>query len=97
MATMCTFTYKHHGLPHLKCVLRFCDKCPSIFLPSQEANKDTTNMCPTIKFHVYQNVSNFTFHGRRQYHEQITWSLCSTVTSSDRAAKVYTRKDLVIL
>ena len=35
MATMCPCTYKHHGPPQMKCVLRFCDKGSSIFIHSQ--------------------------------------------------------------
>ena len=34
-ATISPCTYKHHGLLHCKCVLRCCDKCPSIVLPSK--------------------------------------------------------------
>ena len=47
METMCSFTSEYHGLPHCK---SFCDTCSSIVLPSQEENKDITNMCPTILF-----------------------------------------------
>ena len=65
MSTKLNCTYKHHGIPHCKYVLHCCDKCPSIFLPSQEANKDTTNTCPTITFHVYLNISRCTLNGRR--------------------------------
>ena len=54
---MFPYTSEHYGLPHLKCVFRCCDKLPSIVLPIQEANKDTTNKCPTIQFHVYRNFS----------------------------------------
>ena len=63
MSNMCPCNYKHHGLPHWKCVLMCCNKCPSIVLTSQEAIEDTTNTCPTIRFHVYRNVLNFTLHG----------------------------------
>ena len=46
---------KYHGITYWKCVLRYCDKCPSIVLPSQKEIKDTTNTCPTIIFHIYRN------------------------------------------
>ena len=65
--TMCYCTSKHHGLLHWKFLLYCCDKCPSIVLPGQEENKDTTETCPTIRFHVYPNVSNCNIHGRRPY------------------------------
>ena len=44
MATMCPCTFKYHGLPHWKFLLHCCDKLPSIFLPSQDENKDTTRV-----------------------------------------------------
>ena len=56
---------QHHGLPHWKCVLRYCDKFPDISITHQEKNKDATNRCSTIHFHVYHNVSrllNFLYH-----------------------------------
>ena len=53
--TMCPCTPTHHGIPHWKGVLRCFEKCPSILIPSQEENKDTTNMFTTIFFHVYRN------------------------------------------
>ena len=97
MAIMSPFTSKYHGMPHWKWVLRCCDKCPSIVLPSQEENKDTTNTCPTIRFNVYRNVSFFNIHGRRQYHKGTTCSFFSTVLRSDRTAKVYTWNKLLLL
>ena len=67
MIKMCLCTSKHNGLLHWKCVLRCCDKCTRIVLPSQEANKDTTKTCPTIRFHVYLIVSYCNVHGRHPY------------------------------
>ena len=52
MATMFPCNSKHYGIPHWKCVLRCRGKCPIIFLPSQEKNRDTTNTCPKICFHI---------------------------------------------
>ena len=40
-----------------KLVIRFCDECPCNVIPIYEVNKDTTNMCQTIIFHVYCNVT----------------------------------------
>ena len=51
METMFPCTSKHHGLSYCKCVLCCCDKYQIIVLTIQEANKDTTNTCPTIRFH----------------------------------------------
>ena len=35
-ATMCEYSQSDYALPHSKCVLRCCDKCPVINLPGQE-------------------------------------------------------------
>ena len=64
VSKMCPCTSEHHGIPHWKCVLRCCDNFPIIVLPSQKENKDTTNMCPTLIFHVYRNVSHCNIHER---------------------------------
>ena len=97
MEKMSPCTYENHGIPQCKCVLCCFEKCPSIFLPIKESNKGTTNMCTTIRFHVYCNVLSCTVHRKSPYHEQKTWSLWSTVASSDSTAKVYTLKELVLL
>ena len=90
--TMFTCNYKHHGLPQWKHILRCCDKCPNIVLPIQETNKDTTNMCLTIRFHIYRNVSRCTVRVQHPYHEWTTCSICYTVTISDRTSKKHTQK-----
>ena len=43
---------QHHWLPHWKYVLRCCEKCPGISIPRQDKNKDATNTCSKIHFHV---------------------------------------------
>ena len=53
---MCPCNSKHRGMLQETFVLRCCDKCSSIVLPSQEANKYTTNTCLKIRFHVYCNI-----------------------------------------
>ena len=67
MATMCPCSSKHHGLPQWKCVFLYCEKFPGISIPHQETNTDATNMCLTIRFHVYPNVSCCTVHGIHPY------------------------------
>ena len=76
VAKMCCCTSEHHDLPYWKYVLLCCDKGPIIFQPSQEANKDTTNTCPIIRFNVYHNISRRTVHRLRPYHERTKRSLC---------------------
>ena len=84
MEKMCTCTSKHHGLLKWKCVLFFCDKRPSIFLPSQEANKDTTNTCPTIRFHFYRNVTHCTVHVQCHFQSIQTKRTCVTRNTKKR-------------
>ena len=62
MEIMCTCPSQHHGLPHCKCVLHCCKKFPSLSIPHMDKNKDATNMCSTINFHVYRNVSRCYIH-----------------------------------
>ena len=37
-AKMCAYSQSDHVLPHWKCVLQCCEKCPSINLPDQETD-----------------------------------------------------------
>ena len=67
MSTLCSCYSTHHVPPNWKCVLHCCNKSPIIVIPSQEKNKDTTNMFPTIRFHVYRNVSSCTVYDRYPY------------------------------
>ena len=68
METMFPCSYLHHALSHCKCLLCCCVKCPIIIIiPSQEANRNAKNTCPTIYFHVYVHVSRFILHDRRPY------------------------------
>ena len=62
MLKNCPCLYLNHDLSHCKCVLCFCDKCPTIPMPIQEENIDTPNTYPKIRFHVYRNISYFILH-----------------------------------
>ena len=69
MAKTCPCTSQHHGIPHWKFILLFCEKYPGIIITHQEKNKYATNTCPTIRFHVYCNVSRCNIHGIHPYVE----------------------------
>ena len=97
MAKMCTFPSQHRGIPHWKCALLCCDKCPGIIIPCQETNKDATNTCSSISFFVYRNLSCCAVHGIRPYEELTIFSMCYTDISSVTPGKVYTINDLVLL
>ena len=89
---MCPFNSQHHGLSHWKCELTCCKKCPILIIPSLETNKYATNMCSTIRFHVYRNISRCNMHGQRYQEGRTIFSLCSDDSSSVNCGKVYTRK-----
>ena len=48
-------------VPHWGCVLRCCHKCPTYPTPPEEQGTD--EHAPTIRFHVYRNVTECTKHG----------------------------------
>ena len=63
-STMCALSQSDHALPHWKCVLRCCDKCPSINLPDQEIDYQYPDTSPSIRFHVYHIIARCKKHGR---------------------------------
>ena len=67
---MRAYTSSNYVLPHCKCVLRFCEQCPRVDLPSPESDKHNSNVSPTICFHVYQHISRCTVHVRRPLNEK---------------------------
>ena len=54
--TMCTYPQYAHVLPHWKCVLRCCAKCPSINLPDQETENQYSEITPSIRFHILTSL-----------------------------------------
>ena len=97
MESMFPYNSEHNAMNHWKCVLRCCDKCPSMVIPNQEANRDTPHTYPKIHFHVYINVSHCTMHGIHPNGENTTCCMFSTVASADTTEKIYTQKDIVLL
>ena len=63
-STMCVYPRSDHTLPHCKCVMRCCDKCPSVNLPDQETDDQYTDTSPSISFHVYNLISRYSTYGR---------------------------------
>ena len=96
-AKISPFPYLYHTIPHCKYLLRCCDKCPSMFIPSQEENIDTTNTCPTIHFmstemhHVVYFMADF--HTKNAKHFQCVPQGLVLITSE----KLYTQKEPVLL
>ena len=94
---LCPCLSQHHGLPHWKCVLLCCKKCPSLSISFLEKNKDAMNVCSTIHFHVYRNVSCCTMRVQRLQEYHTICSVCSTASSSVPTVKTYTRREFVFL
>ena len=63
-ATMCAYPQYDHELPHCKCVLQCCAKCPCINLPYQERDNQYSDTTPLIRFHIYHIIACCTAHGR---------------------------------
>ena len=63
-AKMCAKSHSDHALPHWKCVLRCCYKCPSINITDQETDDKHPNPSPSIIFHIYHLIARCTKYGR---------------------------------
>ena len=61
---MCTYPQSDNALPHWKCVLRCCAKCPCINLPNQEKDNKYSETTPSIWFHIYHIIGRCTTHVR---------------------------------
>ena len=68
MATISTYPPSQHVLPRQKFLLRCCENCPCIAIPSQESDNNHSNTCPKIRFCVYKIVSWCKFHDQHAYH-----------------------------
>ena len=62
--TICAYPQSDHELPHWKCVLGCCSKCPSIHTPDQETDDQYSNTSPLICFHFYHLIAHCTTHRR---------------------------------
>ena len=88
MTTICAYPPSQHALPHWKYVLRCFYNITSICLPDQESDKHYSNISSSIRFHIYDLITQCTVNGRHPLFEK---KICpDTVTP----AKLYTRKDI---
>ena len=63
-AKMCAYTQSDNALPHCKCVMQCCSKCPIVNLPDQKTYDHYSNTSTSIHFHIYHPISRCTSHGR---------------------------------
>ena len=69
MTTIFSYPSYNYALPHWKYVLRCCEKCPRIDLPSPESDHHNSNVSPRISFRVYQHIARCNVYGRRPFNE----------------------------
>ena len=70
MAKMCPFTSDRHDLTHCKCVLKCCEKIPSLIIHVEEYTSAETSKYQNICFRVYILLLLCTVHVRRQLGEK---------------------------
>ena len=93
---MCVYPQSDHALPHWKCVLKCCAKCPSVNLPDQETYDQYFRNSPSIVFHIYHLIARCTKHGRLPLNDKKICCKCKQYSVSEQSTKIYTRKELVI-
>ena len=55
--TMCAYPQSDHALPHWKCVIRCCAKCPSVNILDQETDDQYFDSSTSIRFHLYHIIA----------------------------------------
>ena len=88
MEIMCAYLSSNYALPYWKCVLRCCVQCPRIDLPIPEPYQHNSNVNPTIRFHMYQNIAHCNVHGRNLLNENKRSQLCEASTDSIVTEKI---------
>ena len=94
-AKMCSYPQSDNALPHWKCAMLCCAKCPSTNLPDQETDDQYSNTSPPIRFHIYHLIVRCTSNGRLPLNEKNPRK-CKQDYASEQPTKIYTRKELVI-
>ena len=62
-AKTCAYPQYNHAFPHWEYVLQYCAKFLCTNLLEQEADYQYSNNRPSIRFHIYHLIANFTTHG----------------------------------
>ena len=97
MDIMCAYTPSKPALPHWKYALCCCSNCPHIDPPDQESDKHYSNASPSIHFHIYYLIARCKVHRRRLLYEKKSCGLCFQYLDTTTPAKLYTRKELVMM
>ena len=71
MAKICAYPQLDHVLPHWKCVLRCCAKCPCVNITDQKPDEQYSDTTPSFPFHIYHLIARFTTHVRLPLNDKI--------------------------
>ena len=96
-ATIFAYPQSDHALPHWKCVLQRCAKCPCVNIPDQEKYDQYSNTIPSILFHIYHIILRCTTHGRLPLNDKRFCRVCKHNSASEQPTKIYTRKEIVTM
>ena len=77
--TICEYPQLYHELPHRKCVLLCCSKCPSVYFPDQETDDQYSETRPSIKFYIYHIIAHCTTHVRLLLNERIFFACVNRI------------------
>ena len=96
-ATRCAYPQSNHALPHWKCVVQCCVNCTCINLPDKETDNQYSETTPSIRFHIYHMIACYNAHGRITLKNKKMCRKCKQESSTDKSAKIYIRKEIVIM
>ena len=97
MKIMCAYPPYQHALSHWKCVLVCCSNLPHIDILDQYSDRRNSNASPSINFHFYHLIARCTVRERQPLDEKKICSLCLQDLDNVTHAKIYTRKELVMM
>ena len=75
-ATMCEYPQSDHALPHWKCVLQCCTKCPCVNITDQETDDQYYDTTPSISFHIYHLIARCTANRRLPLNDRKICCMC---------------------
>ena len=81
---MCAYSQSDHVLPHCKCVMRCCAKCPSINIPDQKTDDQYPDTRDSIRFHIYRIIARCTKHFRLSLTDKKSCRKCQQDTASGK-------------
>ena len=96
-AKMCAYSQSDHVLPHWKCVLKCCAKCPKIHLPAQETYYQYPDTSPSIIFQIYHLNARCTKHVSITLTYRGNCRKCQQDTAWGQSTKINTIKELVMM